>query len=104
MRKILLIGCFCAGLCLTAAQGFALGSGEDKTIEDMPEMANLENIDIAFLPMNQPYTMTPAQVANAVKMVKPKIVYPYHYGDTNVKELETLLDSMDVDLRVRDLQ
>lgn len=73
--------------------------------EDIPEMANLKNIDIAFLPMNQPYTMTPEQVAHAVKMIKPKIVYPYHYGDTDPNKLVALLADMpQVEVRIRDLQ
>ncbi len=46
--------------------------------ENIPEMKSLKNIDIAFLPMNQPYTMTPEQVAAAVESFMPKIVYPYH--------------------------
>ncbi|MDI6779842.1 MAG: MBL fold metallo-hydrolase, partial [Bacteroidota bacterium] len=49
--------------------------------ENIPEMASLKNIDIAFLPMNQPYTMLPEQVADAVNKFNPKILYPYHYGD-----------------------
>ncbi|MBN2546666.1 MAG: MBL fold metallo-hydrolase [Spirochaetes bacterium] len=73
--------------------------------EDIPEMANLKNIDIAFLPMNQPYTMTPEQVANAVKIIKPKIVYPYHYSDTKVENLSELMkDNKVTELRIRDLK
>jgi L-ascorbate metabolism protein UlaG (beta-lactamase superfamily) len=68
--------------------------------ENIPEMATLKNIDIAFLPMNQPYTMLPEQVADAVGKFKPKILYPYHYGDTNLSELKTLL-SKDKNLEVR---
>lgn len=54
--------------------------------EDIPPMARLadENIDIAFLPVNQPYTMTPTQAIHAIEMIKPAIVYPYHYGDTDL--------------------
>ncbi|OGB62177.1 MAG: metal-dependent hydrolase, partial [Caldithrix sp. RBG_13_44_9] len=48
--------------------------------ENVPEMLKLTGIDIAFLPMNLPYTMTPEMVANAVKAFKPGILYPYHYG------------------------
>jgi L-ascorbate metabolism protein UlaG (beta-lactamase superfamily) len=70
--------------------------------EDIPEMASLKNIDIAFLPMNQPYTMTPEQVANAVKKFNPKILYPYHYGDTDVSKLQKLLASnKNIEIRVR---
>lgn len=73
--------------------------------EDIPEMANLKNIDIAFLPMNQPYTMVPEQVAKAAKVIKPKILYPYHYGDTDPNKLLPLLaDTPQIEVRIRDLQ
>lgn len=73
--------------------------------EDIPEMANFKNIDIAFLPMNQPYTMLPEQVVKAVNMIKPKIVYPYHFGETDVNLLINLMkDIKDVELRIRDLK
>ena len=69
--------------------------------EDIPEMADLKNIDIAFLPMNVPYTMTPEMVASAVKLFHPKIVYPYHFGDTDTSKLVQLLKDEDVEVRVR---
>jgi len=73
--------------------------------EDIPEMDTLKDIDIAFLPMNQPYTMTPEQVAHAAEMIHPKILYPYHYGDTDVSELLRLMaDDKAVDVRVRKLE
>lgn len=73
--------------------------------EDIPEMSNLKNIDIAFLPMNQPYTMTPQQIAKSVEMIKPKVLYPYHFGDTNVEVLvELLKNKKDVELRIRELK
>lgn len=55
--------------------------------EDIPEMKALKNIDVAFLPMNQPYTMTPKQVLNALRMIRPKTAYPYHFGNTDTKKL-----------------
>ena len=48
--------------------------------EDIPEMEAIKDIDIAFLPCNQPYTMTTEQLAKAARTVKPKVVFPYHYG------------------------
>ena len=73
--------------------------------EDIPEMANLKNIDIAFLPMNQPYTMLPEQVVDATKKFRPKILYPYHYGETDVSILEKLLPKeFGVELRVREMK
>jgi L-ascorbate metabolism protein UlaG (beta-lactamase superfamily) len=73
--------------------------------ENIPEMASLTNIDIAFLPMNQPYTMTPEQVADAVKKFHPKVLYPYHYGDTDVSALTKLMAKQkDVEVRIRQMQ
>ncbi len=59
--------------------------------EDIPEMKDLEDVDVAFLPMNLPYTMSPAMTAHAARMVNPAILYPYHYGETNPQRLIKLL-------------
>ncbi|MDJ0763756.1 MAG: MBL fold metallo-hydrolase [Myxococcota bacterium] len=61
--------------------------------ENTPEMKALKNIDIAFLPMNLPYTMTPEMVADAAQAMKPKVLYPYHYhfGKTDTKKLLNLM-------------
>ena len=72
--------------------------------EDIPEMENLKNIDIAFLPCNQPYTMTPAQLAHAVSMMHPKIIFPYHYGETSMDEVRAALKDSSTDLRIRNYQ
>jgi len=72
--------------------------------ENIPEMADLKNIDIAFLPMNLPFTMTPEMVADAARMFRPKILYPYHYGDTDPKRLATLLAGEGIEVRVRDMR
>jgi L-ascorbate metabolism protein UlaG (beta-lactamase superfamily) len=70
--------------------------------ENTPEMKALKNIDVAFLPMNLPYTMTPEMVADAVKAFKPKILYPYHYGETAPQKLLDLLkDQKETEIRVR---
>jgi L-ascorbate metabolism protein UlaG (beta-lactamase superfamily) len=70
--------------------------------ENIPEMADLKDIDYAFLPMNLPYTMTPEMVAAAVRSFKPKVVYPYHYGDTDPNKLvELLKDLPEVEVRIR---
>jgi L-ascorbate metabolism protein UlaG (beta-lactamase superfamily) len=72
--------------------------------ENTPEIKELKNIDIAFLPMNLPYTMTPEMVADAAKSFRPKILYPYHYGNTNTNELVELLKSeKDIEVRIRKL-
>lgn len=73
--------------------------------ENVPEMANLKNIDIAFLPMNQPYTMTPEQVADAANKFHPKILYPYHYGETDPASIVKLLaNEKHIEVRVKPLK
>lgn len=73
--------------------------------ENIPEMKRLEKIDIAFLPMNLPYTMTPKMVAGAAKMFQPKILYPYHYGDTDVSKLVNLLkEEKEIEVRIRKMK
>jgi L-ascorbate metabolism protein UlaG (beta-lactamase superfamily) len=90
--------------------GYIITCGEKKIYiagdtENIPEMLKLTGIDIAFLPMNLPYTMTPEMVASAVKAFKPKILYPYHYGDTDVNQLLKLLkDFPETEVRVRQMQ
>ncbi|MCA6078444.1 MBL fold metallo-hydrolase [Fulvivirga sedimenti] len=70
--------------------------------ENTPEMKALKDIDIAFLPMNLPYTMTPEMVADAARGFKPDVLYPYHYGSTDPAELVALLKDLDeVNIKVR---
>ena len=69
--------------------------------ENIPEMRALKNIDVAFIPMNLPFTMTPEEAAEAVKAFKPKVVYPYHYGMTDLKVFETAMAGSGVDVRIR---
>ncbi len=72
--------------------------------ENTPEMKALKNIDIAFLPMNLPYTMTPEMVADAAKAFQPKVLYPYHYGETDTSRLTRLLAGRAIDVRIRNLK
>lgn len=69
--------------------------------EDIPEMANLGNIDIAFLPCNLPFTMSPEQLAKAASVVKPKVLFPYHYGQTDIQQVQKLLENLGIDARIR---
>ena len=69
--------------------------------EDIPEMASIKDIDIAFLPCNQPYTMTTSQLVKAAKIIKPKVVFPYHYGQTDVSTLPSQLQAEGIDVRIR---
>ncbi len=89
--------------------GYVLTFGDKRVYvagdtENIPEMAALQNIDIAFLPMNLPYTMTPEMTADAARMVKPKILYPYHYGETDPAKLVELLRGEPMEVRVRELR
>ena len=74
--------------------------------EPTAEQAALTNIDVAFICVNQPYTMTPEQAVQAVKVVAPKIYYPYHYGQvdkpTDVEALAEMLKDV-VEVRIRPL-
>lgn len=72
--------------------------------ENIDEMNNLKDIDITFLPVNQPYTMTIEQANLATKMINPKILYPYHYGNTKIEELSKLLKESDIDIRIRNME
>ncbi len=67
--------------------------------EDVPEMANLKDIDVAFLPVNQPYTMTVEQCVNAVNMFRPKVLIPYHFSKTDLSDLPEQLPDIKVLLR-----
>ena len=72
--------------------------------ENIPEIKVLNKIDIAFLPMNLPYTMTPEMVADAAKSFRPAILYPYHFGDTDVSKLMDLLKAeKGIEVRIRKL-
>jgi L-ascorbate metabolism protein UlaG (beta-lactamase superfamily) len=73
--------------------------------ENTLEMKALKDIDVAFLPMNLPYTMTPEMVADAAKAFRPHILYPYHYGNTDPQKLvELLKEEKDIEVRIRDMK
>ncbi|RPJ80040.1 MAG: MBL fold metallo-hydrolase [Acidobacteria bacterium] len=72
--------------------------------ENVPEMAGLQKIDIAFLPMNLPFTMTPEMVAAAAKSFAPKVLYPYHFGSTDTSTLTALLAGSGIEVRIRNLK
>ena len=65
-------------------------------------MKALHNIDIAFVTMNLPYTMPPEEAAECVKAFKPKIVYPYHYRDSDLNVFASALKSeKNIEVRIR---
>jgi L-ascorbate metabolism protein UlaG (beta-lactamase superfamily) len=90
--------------------GYVITFGDKKVYvagdtENTSEMKSLKGIGVAFLPMNLPYTMTPEMVADAATAFKPKILYPYHYGDTDPAKLVALLkDQSEIEVRIRKMQ
>ena len=69
--------------------------------EDIPELKELKDIDIAFLPCNLPYTMDAEQCARAARMFKPKVLYPYHQGRTDPNDVKrALADEKGIEVRV----
>ncbi|MBE0664737.1 MAG: MBL fold metallo-hydrolase [Chrysiogenales bacterium] len=72
--------------------------------ENIPEMSDLRDIAVAFLPMNLPYTMTPEMTAKAAQTIKPRLLYPYHFSDTDPQKLVSLLkDDPAIEVRIRKL-
>ncbi|UCD43505.1 MAG: MBL fold metallo-hydrolase, partial [Chloroflexota bacterium] len=92
-----------------AGNGYILTFGEVRVYiaadtENTPEMKALTDIDVAFLPMNLPYTMTPEMVADAARAFRPAILYPYHFGSTDTNELLDLLRDEDaIEVRIRQM-
>lgn len=73
--------------------------------ENVPEMKALKAIDVAFLPMNLPYTMTPEMVSDAVRTFGPRILYPYHFGESDTARFVALLaDVKGTEVRVRKMK
>ena len=90
--------------------GYVLTLGNERfyisgDTEDIPEMRALKNIDVAFVCMNLPYTMTVDQAASGVLAFKPKVVYPYHYrgteGLSDVARFKQLVNTGDPAIEVR---
>lgn len=92
-----------------AGNGYVVTFGDKRVYvagdtENIPEMGALQGIDVAFLPMNLPYTMTPEMVAAAAQAFRPKVLYPYHFGDTDTSRLVKLLEAEKaIEVRIRKL-
>ncbi len=90
--------------------GYLLAFGDTRVYvagdtENVPEMKALQNVAVAFLPMNLPYTMTPEMVADAARAFRPRILYPYHFGETDPARLVALLkDEKGIEVRVRKMK
>ncbi len=92
-----------------AGLGYVLTIGGKKIYiagdtENIPEMKALKNIEVAFLPMNLPYTMTPEMVADGARGFNPKILYPYHFGETDTNAIVKLLTGSGIEVRIRNLK
>ena len=89
--------------------GYIIQFGDKKVYvagdtENIPEMKSLKDIEIAFLPMNVPYTMTPEMVVKAAKSFNPKVLYPYHFGNTDTNVLIDLMKNQkEIEVRIRKL-
>jgi L-ascorbate metabolism protein UlaG (beta-lactamase superfamily) len=66
------------------------------------EMRALKNIDVAFICMNPPYTMSPEEAAEGVKAFKPKVVYPYHYLGSDLQVFAGALEGEGIEVRLRE--
>jgi L-ascorbate metabolism protein UlaG (beta-lactamase superfamily) len=90
--------------------GYVVTFGDTRVLiagdtENIPELKAQKGITVAFLPMNLPYTMTPEMVADLARAIKPKILYPYHFGDTDANLLVALLKTEPaIEVRVRKMQ
>ena len=71
--------------------------------ECTPEMRALKDIDIAFVSMNLPYTMTPEEAAQCVDAFHPRIVYPYHYRGSNLDAFSGAVKPTNgIEVKIRD--
>ena len=70
--------------------------------EAIPEIEGLRNIDVAFVCMNLPFTMTPQEAADAVKKIHPAIIYPYHYRGSDLNAFSSALAGSGIEVRLRD--
>ena len=68
----------------------------------IPEMQQLRDIDVAFVCMNLPYTMTPEEAAGCVNVFKPKVVYPYHYGESDLSAFQKAITTPGIQVRILD--
>jgi len=88
--------------------GYILSFGDTRLYfsgdtECVPEMRALKNISIAFVAMNPPRTMPPAEAAACVAAFQPKIVYPYHYRGSNTEKFKKLVgEDSGIEVRLRD--
>ena len=91
------------GYILTIAGLKVYVAGDTELIPEMAALAD-EKLDAAFLPVNQPYTMTVAQCLDAARLIRPRILYPYHYSETPVRQVADSLADSSIEVRIRQMQ
>ncbi len=82
--------------------GFVVHIGADT--ECVPEMRELGKVDVSFLPINLPFTMTPQDAAECFRLIHPRVAVPYHQGDFDPRIVADALRDTDIDVRVLPLQ
>ncbi len=87
--------------------GYILSFGSERIYlsgdtECIPEMKQLKDIDVAFICMNLPYTMTPQEAAECVNTFRPKVVYPYHYGDSDLNAFKEAVTAPGTQVKILD--
>ncbi|HTS26344.1 MAG TPA: MBL fold metallo-hydrolase [Bryobacteraceae bacterium] len=87
------------GYVLASSAGRCYIAGDTEAV---PEMKDLKDIMVAFLPMDSRYTMTPMEAAEAARTFRPRIVYPYHYSRADVTAFEKAMTGSGIVVRVRD--
>lgn len=86
--------------------GYVLTIGDKRVYiagdtECTPEVKAMTAIDVAFVPMNLPYTMTPEEAADCVVAFHPAVVYPFHYGDSDLTAFVTKVQPAGIVVRQR---
>ena len=90
--------------------GYILSFGDTRVYiasetENIPELKDIRDIDIAFLAMDGRFNLSPEEAVAAVRVFKPKVIYPYHYGKANLTPfIEGLKDTPEIEVRIRDMQ
>jgi len=93
-----------------AGNGYVLHFGKTRIYiagdtEVIPEMEALKGVDVAFLPANLPYTMSIEMLVEAAQLIQPKILYPYHTGDTDMARVQSALQGVaGVETRIRPMK
>ena len=87
--------------------GYILSFGSERIYlsgdtECIPEMKQLQDIDVALVCMNLPYTMTPQEAAECVNTFRPKVVYPYHYGGSDLDAFKEAVTAPGIQVKILD--